>query len=124
MKGGPQEMAKRRLDRGYTLIELLLVIVVLAIMATVVVAAAGGFTAEAEDSACQADAHVLIIATESYFAQRSQTVITPVGTTDDRYELRLVDLGFMRRVSSYYDLDATGRLLPATGSRCPAIAGP
>ncbi len=117
-------MAKRRLDRGYTLIELLLVIVVLAIMATVVVAAVGGFTAEAEDTACQADAHILIIATESFFAQRAQTVITPVGTTADRYELALVDEGFMRRASDLYDLDATGHLQPETGSRCPAIAGP
>lgn len=111
-------MTKRRLDGGYTLIELLLVIVVLAVLATIVVSAVGGLTTEAESSGCEADAHILMTSSEAYFAQRAATVIPPVGSTPDRFELGLVNGGFLRQPSRYYDLDASGHLLQAAGSPC------
>lgn len=111
-------MTRRRLDEGYTLIELLLVIVVLAVLATIVVAAISGVTSEAQSSGCEADAHNLATAAEAYFAQRSVTVIPAVGSTADRYELELVGGGFLGEPSTFYDLDANGRLVQTPGSPC------
>jgi prepilin-type N-terminal cleavage/methylation domain-containing protein len=111
-------MTKRRREQGYTLIELLLVIVVLAILATVVVASMGGFTAEAEESACDGDAHILHTAVEAYFSQSRASMITPVGTTPDRFELRLVGEGFLGRPSGFYNLDVIGGLQQVPGSIC------
>jgi prepilin-type N-terminal cleavage/methylation domain-containing protein len=111
-------MTKRQPDKGYTLIELLLVIVVLAILATVVVASVGGFTAEAENSACAADSHTLANAVEAYFAQRGTDTILEVGTTADRYELYLADQEFLRSPSTLYNLNAAGDLVQAPGSTC------
>lgn len=111
-------MTKRRREEGYTLIELLLVIVVLAMLATIVVAAVGGFKTDAESSSCEADAHTLATAVEAYFAQRSASVLPPVGSTADRFELGLVDEGFLRQPSRYYDLDAGGQLAQAEASPC------
>jgi prepilin-type N-terminal cleavage/methylation domain-containing protein len=111
-------MTRRRRDEGHTLIELLLVIVVLALVATIVVAAVGGFAAEAESSSCEADEHILATATEAYFAQRSASVLPPVGASADRFELELVGGGFLHAPSHYYDLDASGKLIQSTGSPC------
>jgi prepilin-type N-terminal cleavage/methylation domain-containing protein len=113
-------MTRRRRDEGHTLIELLLVIVVLALIATIVVAAVGGFAAEAQASSCEADAHILATATEAYFAQRSASVLPPVGPSVDRYELELVGGGFLHLPSHFYDLDANGHLVATTGSPCSA----
>jgi prepilin-type N-terminal cleavage/methylation domain-containing protein len=111
-------MTRRQGDGGYTLIELLLVIVVLGILATIVVAAAGGFTAEAEQRTCEADAYLLRTATEAYFAQRGGTVIPPLNGSQDGVELRLADEGFLRGPSEHYDLTSTGQLQLASGSPC------
>ena len=111
-------MTRRRRDEGFTLIELLLVIVVLAVLATIVVAAVDGFTTQAESSSCEADAHMLATATEAYFAQRSASVLPPVGSSANRFELELVGRGFLHEPSSYYDLDASGQLVSTSGSPC------
>jgi prepilin-type N-terminal cleavage/methylation domain-containing protein len=112
-------MTKRRGDGGYTLIELLLVIVVLATLATIVVASVGGFKADAEESGCKADGYVLQVATEAFFAQHHPSAELPEdGVGPDRYERGLVEAGFLRRTSTYYDLDADGQL-HAVGPPCP-----
>lgn len=113
-------MTKRRRDEGYTLIELLLVIVVLAIMATIVVAAVGGFSAEAEEKSCQADAHVLATAVEAYFAQRGGSVIPSADGSDDGVELQLVAEGFLHGPSKLFNLTPTGQLTPV-GSTCAGV---
>src|SRR5262249_18547535 len=110
----------QRGDQGFTLIELLLVIVVLGILATIVVVSVRGATGDAQQSSCETDAHVLVTAGEAYFAQHPATSIAPVGSTADKYELALVDGGFLHSPSKYYDLDADGDLQPATGSPCTA----
>ena len=111
-------MTKQRGDQGFTLIELLLVIVVLGVLATIVVASVSGVTSESQESGCRSDAHVLRTAGEAYFAQHPATSIAPNGASADRYELTLVDEGFLREPSRYYDLDADGELQPASGSPC------
>jgi general secretion pathway protein G len=111
-------MTKRRRGDGFTLIELLLVIVVLGILATIVVAAVGGFASEAESSSCETDATVLSTTSESYFAQRSASVLPAVGSTSEGFELELVRGGFLHAPSRYYDLDASDRLVHSVGSPC------
>jgi prepilin-type N-terminal cleavage/methylation domain-containing protein len=111
-------MTKRRGDQGMTLIELLLVIVVLAVLAMVVVASVRGVKTEAERTSCEADAHVLYTAGEAYFAQLTATSIPAVGSSADRFELALVNAGFLHEPSKYYDLDANGDLSRASGSPC------
>lgn len=111
-------MSGQHPDRGFTLIEVLLVILVLGLLAAIVVAAAGGFTAQAEDSSCDADRKIVETAVESYFAQAPAVVIPQTGTTSDGYELTLVDRGFLRAPSTLFDVDADGALVAVTGSPC------
>jgi prepilin-type N-terminal cleavage/methylation domain-containing protein len=105
-------------DDGFSLIELLLVIVILGILATVVVLAVGGITGDAEDSACLADRRTLQKAGEAYFAQTPAEMIPATGAVEP-YEQTLVDAGFLRNTSQYYDLDEFGQLVAVAGSPCP-----
>jgi general secretion pathway protein G len=111
-------MTKQRGDQGFTLIELLLVIVVIGILATIVVASVKGVTDDTQQTSCDSDAHVLHTAGEAYFAQRTSTTIAPIGSGPDRFEQGLVNEGFLREPSKYFDLDADGGLQPASGSPC------
>jgi general secretion pathway protein G len=111
-------MTRQRDDQGFSLIELLLVIVILGILATVVVFSVGGLTSEASDTGCEADAHVLFVATEAFFAQRGTDTIPAADGTPDAHEKTLVAEGFMRSVSEMYDVDASGQLAPASASPC------
>ena len=105
-------------EQGFTLIELLVVVVILALLAVVVVASVGGITGEAEASGCESDAHILVMATEAYFAQKQATSIAATGLTDDRYEITLMDQKFLRSPSEYHDLNASGNLVQVAGSPC------
>ena len=59
------------LERGFTLVELLVVIVILGILAAVVVFAVGGSTSDAKNSACKADRATAETAVEDAMALRS-----------------------------------------------------
>lgn len=110
-------MTEVRNGDGFSLIELLLVIVIIGIMATVVVVSVGGIRADAEDSACLADRRTLEKAGEAYFAQRHADTIPDAGG-EEGYEQTLVDEGFLRNTSEYFDLDTAGQLLMVSGSTC------
>jgi general secretion pathway protein G len=56
------------LQKGFTLVELLVVIVILGILAAVVVFAVGGSTDKAQDSACDAERAAVESAVEAYRA--------------------------------------------------------
>lgn len=103
-------------DDGFSLIELLLVILILGIVTADVTLSVSGITSEAEDSACLADRRTLEKATEAYFAQRSAEAIPPAGV-DEPYEQTLVNTGFLRGASQYFDVDANGDLTD-TGQPC------
>ena len=111
-------MTKQRGDRGFTLIELLLVIVVLGVLATIVVASVSGVRRDSQEAGCKSDAHVLRVAGEAYFALHPATSIPAFDSSDDGYELTLVDQGFLREASRYYDLNWNGDLQAVTGSPC------
>lgn len=105
-------------DAGWTLIEIILVVLIVGILATAAVFAVGGLSAEAADSGCSVDDRSLAIAAGAYFAQTGRSSIPPTGTDHDRHERTLVDGGFLRDVSTYHDLDATGAATPEGNTPC------
>ena len=113
----PARHCARRCDSGFTLVELLVVIAVLGILAVVAVLAVRGVTDLGASSACGADARTLTQAADVYMAQESVVVLPAVGTGADRHELFLVESGFIKRVSTKYDLQANGTVV-ATDETC------
>lgn len=110
--------SRRSLDQGFTLVELVVVIALLGVFATVVVSAVFNFRDDADANSCRTDARTLQIATEAYKAQKDVAELPPIGGSDDRYEMSLVEAGFLRDVSSLHNLDETGLLIAAPGSPC------
>jgi prepilin-type N-terminal cleavage/methylation domain-containing protein len=96
------EVIEEKKDKGFTLIELLIVIVILGILATVVVFAVRGITDKGQDSACQADNQTLSVAVEAYYAQ--------YGTTATVSEGALLAAGFLRELSTNYNVEPDGTL--------------
>ena len=74
---------KNLLEKGFTLVELLVVIVILGILAAVVVFAVGGSSDEAKKSACKTDASTTISAIEAYRAKTGNYPTAWADLTDD-----------------------------------------
>jgi general secretion pathway protein G len=95
---------KNLLQKGFTLVELLVVIVILGILAAVVVFAVGGTTDNAQDKACKAERSTVEAAVEAY---KASTGDYPTN------ESNLVngDAKFLRSTPTYYTVsgsDVTG----------------
>ena len=67
---------KNLLEKGFTLVELLVVIVILGILAAVVVFAVSGSTTTAQSKSCKSEASTLASATEAYAANNAGTFPT------------------------------------------------
>jgi general secretion pathway protein G len=59
---------KNLIERGFTLVELLIVIVILGILAGIVVFAVGNLTSNAKTNACATEKSTMVAAVESYKA--------------------------------------------------------
>lgn len=82
------------LDRGFTLVELLIVIVILGILATVVVFAVQGISGDADVAAAGSDERALITAEEAYRTQHGLYAS----------EAELVSAGLLRSESTLHDI--------------------
>lgn len=101
---------KNLLQKGFTLVELLVVIVILGILAAVVVFAVGGSTDEAQSSACDSERSTVEAAIEAYRAKQGAY---PADVDD------LVDAGdgkFLRRPPSYFTVTGSNLGLTAAGT--------
>ena len=103
-------------DKGFTLIELLIVIVILGILSTIVVLSVRGITDKGSDSACAADYKTLEVAHEAYITQITPSALT-YGNTDTA-EQELVSAGYLRGISSKYNIVSDSDIDPQTGSGC------
>ena len=76
-----QDDEKNLLEKGFTLVELLIVVVILGILAGIVVFAVGNLTDNAKNNACKADAASVETAAEAYKAN-SSTLAYPTQMSD------------------------------------------
>ena len=73
---------KNLVERGFTLVELLVVIVILGILAAVVVFAVGGITNKGKTSACTIEVRTINTALQAFYANTNAyppgTVVAPI----------------------------------------------
>lgn len=104
---------RRRADRGFTLIEMLIVIVVLGVLATIVVFAVRGIRTLADDNSTAADAKTMETAEEGHMALHGV-----YAEEDD-----LIAAGLLREESQIHDVQVLnggeGYLLIGQGSGGP-----
>jgi prepilin-type N-terminal cleavage/methylation domain-containing protein len=102
---------KNILERGFTLVELLIVIVILGILAGIVVFAVGNLTSGAKTSACSADKSTIVTADEAYKAQNG-------GYTD---VAGLVSAGLLKTAPTDYTISASTGTPPTVGGGVVAV---
>jgi general secretion pathway protein G len=93
---------KTLLEKGFTLVELLVVIVILGILAAVVVFAIGGTEANAKQKACAAEIATVETAYEAYKANEPGNP----SATDPQ---QLVSAGYLKRLPKYATTLTDGR---------------
>ena len=94
------------IERGFTLVELLIVIVILGILAGIVVFAVGNLTSSAKSNSCATEKSTIITADEAYKAQTGSYTDTT----------GLVASGLLKSTPSSYYITATGQVNPVTGN--------
>jgi general secretion pathway protein G len=109
------------LERGFTLVELLVVIVILGILAAVVVFAVGGTTKNAQKSACKAELNTVESAVEAYNAAEGDYP-TSVGQLLSPPPVDGDTVGrFLRRAPKWFDLGGGGTVNAIGGEKCDGI---
>src|SRR5712671_6874710 len=87
------------LQRGFTLVELLIVIVILGILAGIVVFAVANLTSSAQSNSCAQEKSTIVTADEAYKAQTGSYTDTT----------GLVASGLLKSTPSSYYVTATGQ---------------
>lgn len=109
---------REREARGFTLVEVLIVIGILGILGAVSVIAVRGTTERSAQNACATERRVLSAAAASYLAHAQVDVLPASGAGADRYELGLVDAGFIKGTSDDFNLAEDGELVTEPGADC------
>ena len=86
------------IERGFTLVELLIVIVILGILAGIVVFAVGNLTSSAQGNSCATEKSTIVSADEAYKAQTGSYTDTT----------GLVASGLLKSTPSNYAINASG----------------
>ena len=94
------------IERGFTLVELLIVIVILGILAGIVVFAVGNLTSSAQKNSCAQEKSTIITADEAYKAQTGSYTDTT----------GLVASGLLKTTPAGYYITATGQVNPISGN--------
>src|SRR5204863_3900204 len=94
------------IERGFTLVELLIVIVILGILAGIVVFAVGNLTSSAKSNSCATEKSTIITADEAYKAQTGSYTDTT----------GLVASGLLKSTPSSYYINSSGVVSPITGN--------
>ena len=94
------------IERGFTLVELLIVIVILGILAGIVVFAVGNLTNNAKSNSCSQEKSTIITADEAYKAQTGSYTDTT----------GLIASGLLKTTPSSYYITATGQVNPISGN--------
>ena len=106
----PKQLRSREdqniIERGFTLVELLIVIVILGILAGIVVFAVGNLTSSAKGNACASEKSTIITADEAYKAQTGSYTDTT----------GLLASGLLKSTPSSYSIDASGTVTPVSGN--------
>ena len=90
---------KNLLEKGFTLVELLVVIVIIGVLASVVVFAVNGITDRGQTAACKTDKRTIKTAAEAAYAKDGAYPAT---------EALLVSSGFLESQSTMYNYAASG----------------
>jgi prepilin-type N-terminal cleavage/methylation domain-containing protein len=96
------------IEKGFTLVELLIVIVILGILAGIVVFAVGNLTSNAKTNACATEKSTLITADEAYKANNSAGTYTE--TTG------LVSAGLLKTTPLNYQISTAGTVTLTTAN--------
>ena len=94
------------IEKGFTLVELLIVIVILGILAGIVVFAVGNLTSNAKTNACATEKSTVITADEAYKAQNAAYTDTT----------GLVTAGLLKSTPSDYQISNAGTVSLTSGN--------
>jgi general secretion pathway protein G len=94
------------IEKGFTLVELLIVIVILGILAGIVVFAVGNLTSGAKTNACATEKSTIISADEAYKAQNGSYTDTT----------GLVTAGLLKTTPSSYQISSAGAVTAIAGN--------
>ena len=94
------------IERGFTLVELLIVIVILGILAGIVVFAVGNLTSNAQANACSTEKNTIVTADEAYKAQNGSYTDTA----------GLVAAGLLKSTPASYTINSSGVVSAISGN--------